>query len=136
MPVQLEQIKQLDPQSIEGLRKVYADQLPAEDVDNWLRQQLDSGKLLFAGRFNGAILGAVWAEPGANDWRLQKLCVRSVTRRRGVARQLLTLLLGAAAKRRFSVSCDHSCLPLSALLNDLGFKSESDNPRLWIKPCQ
>ena len=44
---------------------------------------------LIAGRFNDRLLGAALLTPGDRAWHLSHLCVRRITRQRGVGRRLL-----------------------------------------------
>lgn len=133
MPVQLQQITELDQADAADLKKVYADQNFGDDIEQWAKQRLKEDFLLFAGRFNGAILGAVWIIPTDNQWQIKALCVRDITRRRGVARQMMTLLIKEAEKRSLTLRCDHTFLPLAALLAELGFSNPKQDPRTWIK---
>lgn len=123
MPVQLEIINQPDPADLADLEKIYADYPlpPVASLADWLFDQRESGKTLIAGRFNGHLLAALWLGP---DGRIEHLCVRAATRRRGTARQLLQLLQRHAAQlRRDQLEVrDHALL--SALWRDLGFAQD------------
>lgn len=92
MPVILELIHQPDTADLADLEKIYADYPlpPVATIADWLFDQRDSGKTLIAGRFNGRLLAALWLNQ--NSGRIEHLCVRASTRRRGTARQLLQLL--------------------------------------------
>src|SRR5699024_8517389 len=72
------------------------------------------GQWLVAGRFNDRILAAAWLSDEDRQWQIHDLAVLALTRRRGVARQLLTLLVQDAeqAGRRL-------CLPLCPALEPL-----------------
>ena len=60
-----------------------------QSLSDWLDAQREAGHTLIAGRFNGALLAALWLGP---EGAIEHLSVRAVTRRRGTARQLLQLL--------------------------------------------
>ena len=114
MPVTLEIITNPEQQDLDDLIKIYRDypQAPANDLGQWVGERLDQGHQCFAARFNGRLLGAVWAAPSStsNSWQLEYLCVRTVTRRRGVASQLLTLLAQHAAIQALSLTIDQQTI--------------------------
>jgi ribosomal protein S18 acetylase RimI-like enzyme len=151
MPVILEHLTDLSADDRSDLIKLYQDypsppthpshveKSPDKDPQHWISNNLSNGLLLFAGRFNGRLLCAVWAKPSPSGWQLLHLCVRSVTRRRGVARQLLTLLSQYADARHIALSINASDAPekLTPLLAELGFtvskNSASTGHSNWIK---
>lgn len=93
MPVLVEEINEPSSQDLSDLNKIF------QDAPDWMlapfasRQALLEAALanrqLLAGRFNDRLLGAALIEKGEQHWRLSHLCVRAVTRKRGVARRLL-----------------------------------------------
>ena len=92
MPVVVEFVRQPSAQDRLDLAKIYAEAPdwllpPYNDAQHLLDSLLDSGQLL-VGRFNDRLLGAACVTRGADGWQLSHLCVRQVTRRRGVARRL------------------------------------------------
>lgn len=91
MPVSLEILNRPDATDLADLQKIYADYPlpPVQSLSAWLDAERESGKTLVAGRFNGALLAALWL---GQDGAIEHLSVRAVTRRRGTARQLLQLL--------------------------------------------
>ncbi|AGI26482.1 hypothetical protein H681_23075 [Pseudomonas sp. ATCC 13867] len=108
MPVIVQHLTQPSDQDRQDLLKIYADApdwllLPFANAEALVEQGLREGRLL-AGRFNDRLLGAAWVERDADNWRLSRLCVRRVTRGRGVARRLLeeaqrlAILQGAALR--------------------------------------
>ena len=126
MPVQLEIIEQASAEDLQDLIKIYQEHLNEDEqkTENWLQQQFNSSQRLFAGRFNSRLLGAVWArEQDSQHWQLTQLCVRAITRRRGVARQLMQLLANHAQKQQLTLTVDAQSLPeeLCPLLAELGF---------------
>ncbi|QRY80098.1 acetyl-CoA sensor PanZ family protein [Pseudomonas sp. PDNC002] len=110
MPVVVQHLTQPSEQDRQDLLKIYA------DAPDWLLTPFtDAGALvqcglaedrLLTGRFNDRLLGAAWIEREADVWHLSRLCIRRVTRGRGVARRLLeeaqrmAVLQGASLRLR------------------------------------
>lgn len=93
MPVYVEFVRQPSVQDRNDLAKVYADApdwllAPHANAEALIGAGIASGQLI-AGRFNDRLLGAALLEQGQNCWRLSHLCVRKITRQRGVGRRLL-----------------------------------------------
>lgn len=93
MPVVVELIREPAAQDRLDLAKIYVDApawllQPYPDTEAMIAASLADGALL-AGRFNDRLLGAARLERHADGWRLSHLCVRKLTRRRGVGRRLL-----------------------------------------------
>ncbi|SDI37859.1 acetyl-CoA sensor PanZ family protein [Pseudomonas panipatensis] len=93
MPVIVESLAQATAQDRQDLLKIYADAptwllAPFTDVEALVEAGLNAGTLL-AGRFNDRLLGAAWVERKADGWQLSRLCVRKLTRGRGVGQRLL-----------------------------------------------
>ncbi|MBD9483618.1 acetyl-CoA sensor PanZ family protein [Pseudomonas sp. PDM14] len=93
MPVFVETVTRPSAQDHTDLTKIYADApawllAPYGSADALIASGIGKG-ILIAGRFNDRLLGAALLEPGSDRWRLSHLCVRKVTRRRGVATRLL-----------------------------------------------
>ncbi|MDN6856429.1 aspartate 1-decarboxylase autocleavage activator PanM [Pseudomonas sp. CAN2814] len=108
MPVVVQHLTQPSDQDRQDLLKIYADApqwllAPFADAGELVERGLAEGRL-FTGRFNDRLLGAAWVERNGDTWRLSRLCVRQVTRNRGVARRLLeesqrlAILQGAALR--------------------------------------
>jgi len=126
MPVLVEEINEPSSQDLTDLNKVY------QDAPDWLlapfasREQLIetalSRRQLIAGRFNDRLLGAALLEKGENAWRLSHLCVRAVTRKRGVARRLLAEVqrLADAAGKPLHLAAPHDHLESQALAAKTG----------------
>lgn len=93
MPVYVETVSQPSDQDHIDLAKIYADApawlfAPHADGAALVAAGVARG-VLIAGRFNDRLLGAALLERFEDRWRLSHLCVRNITRRRGVARRLL-----------------------------------------------
>ncbi|WP_342243408.1 acetyl-CoA sensor PanZ family protein [Pseudomonas sp. OTU5201] len=93
MPVIVETLNCPSEQDCGDLAKIYADApdwllAPYANAAELVERGLADG-LLVAGRFNDRLLGAALIERGEEYWRLSHLCVRKVTRHRGVARRLI-----------------------------------------------
>ena len=85
-------IPQLTPQLLIDLKKLYQDHLPESELSNSsLTDNLIENKeiQLFVTKFNDRHLGAVKVELQENNAVLSGLCIREVTRRRGIAKNLL-----------------------------------------------
>lgn len=101
MPVIVEAVTQPSAQDLTDLQKIYADAPdwllpPHADAAALIDAGLASGRLI-AGRFNDRLLGAAWLEPGPDGWKLSHLCVRKLTRGRGVAARLVAAARQQAA---------------------------------------
>jgi len=93
MPVFVETVTEPSQQDCIDLAKIFA------DAPDWLlAPYVDAAALieagladrsLIAGRFNDRLLGAALLQRDAPYWRLSHLCVRQITRRRGVGKRIL-----------------------------------------------
>jgi ribosomal protein S18 acetylase RimI-like enzyme len=130
MPVSLEIINRPDATDLGDLEKIYADYPlpPVASFEQWLDSQREEGAMLIAGRFNGRLLGALWV---ADDGRIEHLCVRAVTRRRGTARQLLQLLQSHAAQLQLAQLYVAEAEELATLWGQLGFERQG---AVWMWP--
>ena len=93
MPVYFENAAQPSAQDLADLEKIYADApswllTPYADAAALLQQGLANDTLV-VGRFNSRLLGAALLEKHTDRWLLSHLCVRELTRNRGVARRIL-----------------------------------------------
>ncbi|MFY0729552.1 aspartate 1-decarboxylase autocleavage activator PanM [Pseudomonas sp. NFX15] len=102
MPIIVEPLHQATAQDRQDLQKIYA------DAPDWLfapfcgdaqliDQCLRDGSLI-AGRFNDRLLGAARLQRHQDAWHLSQLCVRKITRRRGVAERLVAEALKLATQ--------------------------------------
>ena len=93
MPIIVELLNQATYQDQQDLQKIY------RDAPDWLfapftgdmqliEDCLQEGSLI-AGRFNDRLLGAARLQQHQDVWHLSHLCVRKITRRRGVAERLV-----------------------------------------------
>lgn len=131
MPVLVEEINEPSGQDLLGLQKIY------DDAPEWLIAPFASREALIetaiaqqqlvAGRFNDRLLAAAIVEKRENHWRLSHLCVRSVTRKRGVARRLLdeTRRLAAEAGKPLHLAAPQGHLESQALAARTGLPLET-----------
>ncbi|QZP34777.1 acetyl-CoA sensor PanZ family protein [Pseudomonas sp. DR48] len=93
MPIIVEPLNEATYQDQQDLQKIY------RDAPDWLFApfsgdvQMIEGCLrdgsLIAGRFNDRLLGAARLQRHPGVWHLSQICVRKITRRRGVAERLV-----------------------------------------------
>ncbi len=101
MPVTVEEICQPSGQDLEDLQKIYED-APSWMLEDWksvshsqaIQALIESTnnnpeQCLFAARFNTRLLGAVLVDKQDDYWLLHRLCVRNLTRSRGVGGRLI-----------------------------------------------
>ncbi|NKQ09649.1 acetyl-CoA sensor PanZ family protein [Pseudomonas sp. SST3] len=93
MPVYVESITEPSQQDRIDLAKIFADApdwllAPHASAEALIDSALTHGTLI-AGRFNDRLLGAALLQRGAPHWQLSHLCVRKVTRNRGVGKRIL-----------------------------------------------
>ena len=94
MPIVVEHLEQATHQDQQDLQKIYRDAPawlfePFNDATQLIGECLEEGSLI-AARFNDRLLGAARLQRHQNAWRLSHLCVRDITRRRGVAERLVS----------------------------------------------
>ncbi|ROM63868.1 GNAT family N-acetyltransferase [Pseudomonas brassicacearum] len=94
MPIVVEHLNEANCQDQQDLHKIYRD-APAwlfeafDDATQLIQGCLEDGSLI-AARFNDRLLGAARLQRHQNVWHLSQMCVRNVTRRRGVAERLVS----------------------------------------------
>jgi len=103
MPVTVEAVDQLSDQDRSDLIKIYQDapswMLDDKSPEQWLQDQLSGqGVQVLAGRFNDRLLGALTLANQEGGTEVANLCVRKVTRRRGVASRLIAYALEHGAR--------------------------------------
>lgn len=94
MPIVVEHLNEATCQDRQDLRKIYRDAPswlldPLDDAVLWVENCLESGELIGA-RFNARLLGAARLQRHQRVWHLSHMCVRNITRRRGVAERLVS----------------------------------------------
>ncbi len=93
MPIVVQTLHEATYQDQQDLRKIYHDAPPwlfapfADDLQ--LIESALADASLIAGRFNDRLLGAARLQRQGQVWHLSQLCVRKITRRRGVAERLV-----------------------------------------------
>ncbi|WLG90793.1 acetyl-CoA sensor PanZ family protein [Pseudomonas cucumis] len=93
MPIIVELLNQATYQDQQDLQKIYRDApdwlfAPFTGEMQLIEDCLQDGSLI-AGRFNDRLLGAARLQQHHDVWHLSHLCVRKITRRRGVAERLV-----------------------------------------------
>jgi len=93
MPVTVQMLEDASYQDQQDLQKIYRDApqwlfAPYSGDAQLIESSLADGSLI-AGRFNDRLLGAARLTRHDKVWYLSHLCVRKVTRRRGVAERLV-----------------------------------------------
>ncbi|NBA98386.1 acetyl-CoA sensor PanZ family protein [Pseudomonas sp. R5(2019)] len=94
MPIVVEKVVAPTRQDLDDLHKIYRD-APTwlfgalKDSQGLIDAGLEDGSLL-AARFNDRLLGAARLRQQGEQWQLSHLCVRTLTRRRGVAERLVS----------------------------------------------
>ena len=93
MPVYFESATQPSQQDLADLEKIYADApswlfAPYADATALIQHGLSQNTLVTA-RFNSRLLGAALLNKHSAHWLLSHVCVRELTRQRGVARRLV-----------------------------------------------
>ncbi|WP_433738219.1 acetyl-CoA sensor PanZ family protein [Pseudomonas putida] len=115
MPIVVEWLKEATDQDQQDLQKIYRDApewlfAPFTGDVQLIETSLMEGSLI-AGRFNDRLLGAARLQRQADVWHLSQLCVRKVTRHRGVAERLVreaqTMAAQSGAKLRLLAPAGH-----------------------------
>lgn len=114
------------------LQKIYAEADPRRlslggdplTVDDFIEQAILPADNWFAGAlFNDHLIGALLVTMMPDEWQVQHLCVRAVTRRRGVGSRLMALLAAQARSRSRLLRVPDTGLTLAdqMLLSRLGY---------------
>jgi len=93
MPVIVQTLEDASYQDQQDLQKIYRDApewlfSPFSGAVDLIENALAEGSFI-AGRFNDRLLGAARLQRHRDVWYLSHLCVRKVTRRRGVAERMV-----------------------------------------------
>ena len=102
MPIVVESLNEATCQDQQDLQKIYRDApqwlfAPFTGDAQLIEACLQEGSMI-AGRFNDRLLGAARLQRHPDVWHLSQLCVRKVTRRRGVAERLVREAQAMAAQ--------------------------------------
>jgi len=126
-----------DNAQLEQLEKVYADAQTARlsqfngagSAKEFVQRILEvPDQELYCGLFKDRLIAAVVVEKTDDLWQVSSLCVRSVTRRRGVGCRLLTLVIEAAKAdgKPVHIQAEALMTPDHIILQRMGFSlSES-----------
>ena len=125
MPVIVQMLEDANYQDQQDLQKIYRDAPPwlfePYSGDTQLIERSLADGALITGRFNDRLLGAARLTRHDSVWYLSHLCVRKVTRRRGVAERLVNqaqkMASQAGAQLRLLAPAGH--LETQALANKL-----------------
>ena len=131
MPVVLQPVTAPSEQDLLDLGKIYND-YPSDLQWPELQQQLENQPetTLYGALFNGRLIGALTVTDQGDSAELDHLCVRSVTRRRGVGREMIRQLLTKTAFASFTLHTDSNNEALQAFLNHTGFQQNGNCFRL------
>lgn len=142
MPVYLEWVEQPSEQDWIDLEKLYKEtpaswfeELGVDSVQGYVAfYQGDQQDRLAAGRFNDRLISTARLKATEEGYDISQLCVRSVTRQRGVAHQMMIRLAQWADEQACSLTVQDSASELSTLitkLKDYGFSLDGDT---WKRP--
>lgn len=128
MPVTLELIEKPSAQDTIDLEKIYNDyplELRWNDLQTLLAEQPQ--RRLYAGLFNARLLGAASVYLQDNTLIIEHLCVRTITRQRSVARDLLRLILEAEDHPRYQFTVCQEHPGITKLFTNAGFIRQGDD---------
>lgn len=114
------------------LLKIYSEAEPhrrtldgeSMEAEAFIHQALQQDNNWFAGAlFNDHLIGAVLVSMSDSEWQLRHLCVREVTRRRGVGSRLMALTAAQAREQGLCVCVPDAGLTLAdqVLVSRLGY---------------
>lgn len=121
MPVRLEAITHPSKQDAIDLEKIYHD-FQGDISGESLQKQSDDSHILYAGRFNDRLLGAMQVVLNDSQVDIRYLCVREITRKRHVARDMLRLLLGEYPGKNFVLNAPKDNPALQGLMRLMEFQ--------------
>lgn len=108
------------------LGKIWPTSIPDE-------RSLDDAHRLYAARFNERLLAAVRVTPGETQGVLEDLCVREITRRRGVGQYLVEEVMAdnpQISRWVLSKTGVEGSLEMAAFAKALGFVLQGED---WVK---
>lgn len=143
MPVYLEWVEQPSEQDWVDLEKLYKEvpdpwfvEYGATTTQDYVAKHQDQQALLAAGRFNDRLITTASLKQHEQGYLVQHVCVRAVTRERGVAHQLMVRLAQWADEKGVGLVVEANDPNLSTLLNKLEEYGFSLNGDLWTRPAQ
>jgi GNAT superfamily N-acetyltransferase len=133
LPVHLKWLDFPSEQDCVDLEKLYAD-APVDwlqgsnkaNAADWALAKVATGEQMALGYFNDRIVCGAWlmrkseSATGTYDYEIKQLCVRAITRDRGVAKQLLVRLCQWATESKLVLYIEDELGELSGLY-ELGF---------------
>lgn len=130
MPVVVEKIDQPGSQDLADLEKIYLD-YPAALRFAELQELLAANPdlALYGARFNARILGALTLKKTGSGFQIDHLCVRKITRRRNVARELLRQVLTACGPGNYGFNSCIEDAAVTALFTGAGFQEQANQFR-------
>jgi len=133
LPIYLDWLEQPNEQDLVDLDKLFADAPDDWESDNgeplnarWALNRLSKERKLALGQFNDRIVASAWLTKQSEGpsqpylFKVDKLCVRAITRKRGVAKQLMVRLCQWADQQQHHLLVDDQADNLSGLY-ELGF---------------
>ena len=123
MPIIVELLNQATSQDRQDLQKIYRDApdwlfAPFSGEAQLIEDCLRDGTLI-AGRFNDRLLGAARLQRHQDAWYLSQICVRKITRRRGVAERLVARGSGVVDAERGALAqgegSSQLCTPVESI---------------------
>ncbi len=130
MPVHIEWIESPTEQDWLDLNKLYKGapqhwfaQTAQQTAQAYVNEKQQKGYKIVAGRFNDRLIAAAalkLMDQKLNSYQIEELCVRDITRQRGVARQLLVRLCQWSDKQKCGLWIEDDSARLKVLL-EFGF---------------
>ena len=128
MKLTIQKLDSLSPQDVLDLAKIWPEQSPAE-WQSWL----SGNRALFAAKFNERLLAAVCITLNGGEGELSALCVREVTRRRGVGQYLVEEVLrdnSDISNWRMADTAVENRSVMAAFMQAVGFSAQTGG---WVK---
>ena len=133
MPVKLEHIRTPSDADWIDIEKIHKDTAPQQGLTSTpleISTRIAAGDWMVAARFNDRIIGLLLVRQQDNQVLIDQAGVRTLTQRRGVMHQTITLLGQWATEQSLTLVCQNVPVALQTALEHRGFRSQ-DN--LWIK---